>query len=69
MYSETPEASLPTNGVLVCCPQCGWEPDSRLFLKLTTDAYRIGIEQRIKIVCQFSFCGFSGLGLEWLKLY
>jgi len=55
--------------VSVCCPKCGWEPESRIFLTLPLSNYFCNEPERhMKISCGAAMCVGSFKLTDWLRL-
>ena len=52
--------------ITISCPNCGWQPESKLFYHLSLSVYQNNNKLH-NITCKHSFCNYNGNLLEWLR--
>ena len=56
------------SGIVLCCPRCGWEPKSELFIHFTINFYKRGKELE-PLRCNSYSCNYSSTIEDWLTFY
>lgn len=54
------------DAITICCPNCGWQPESKLFYHLSLSVYQ-NKNKLHNIACKHSFCNYNGNLIEWLR--